>query len=134
MSEYHHQLWIHINIRLIYSHETTYIYNNKHYQWNNVEHHHANEFTWCDINIKKSNRYTAFQYMHKEQSKTITTVSSALTTSRNRVPFILKFNLMLYKHDMKTWLWYQLKENLVLYPIQNTQRKRQTWIYFIHDW
>ena len=28
----------------------------------------------------------------------------------------------------------QLKENLVLYPIQNTQWKRQTWIYFIHDW
>ena len=26
-----------------------------------------------------------------------------------------------------------VKENLVLYPIQNTQRKRQTWIYFIHD-
>ena len=26
-----------------------------------------------------------------------------------------------------------LKENLVLYPIQNTQQKRQTWIYFIHD-
>ena len=26
-----------------------------------------------------------------------------------------------------------LKENLVLYPIQNTQRKQQTWIYFIHD-
>ena len=26
-----------------------------------------------------------------------------------------------------------MKENLVLYPIQNTQRKRQTWIYFIHD-
>ena len=27
-----------------------------------------------------------------------------------------------------------VKENLVLYPIQNTQRKQQTWIYFIHDW
>ena len=26
-----------------------------------------------------------------------------------------------------------LKENLVLYPIQNTQQKQQTWIYFIHD-
>ena len=29
-------------------------------------------------------------------------------------------------------LWY-LKENLVLYPIQNTQRKQHLWIYFIHD-
>ena len=28
-------------------------------------------------------------------------------------------------------LW--MKENLVLYPIQNTQRKRHLWIYFIHD-
>ena len=27
-----------------------------------------------------------------------------------------------------------LKENLVLYPIQNSQRKRHSWIYFIHDW
>ena len=26
-----------------------------------------------------------------------------------------------------------LKENLVLYPIQNSQRKRHSWIYFIHD-
>ena len=26
-----------------------------------------------------------------------------------------------------------VKKNLVLYPIQNTQRKQQTWIYFIHD-
>ena len=26
-----------------------------------------------------------------------------------------------------------LKENLVLYPIQNSRRKRHSWIYFIHD-
>ena len=26
-----------------------------------------------------------------------------------------------------------VKENLVLYPIQNLQRKRHSWIYFIHD-
>ena len=26
-----------------------------------------------------------------------------------------------------------LKENPVLYPIQNSQRKRHSWIYFIHD-
>ena len=26
-----------------------------------------------------------------------------------------------------------MKENLVLYPIQNSQRKRHSWIYFIHD-
>ena len=26
-----------------------------------------------------------------------------------------------------------LKEKLVLYPIQNSQRKRHSWIYFIHD-
>ena len=26
-----------------------------------------------------------------------------------------------------------VKENLVLYPIQNSQRKRHSWIYFIHD-
>ena len=28
----------------------------------------------------------------------------------------------------------ELLENLVLYLIQNTQQKQQTWIYFIHDW
>ena len=27
-----------------------------------------------------------------------------------------------------------MKENLVLYPIQNSQWKRHSWIYFIHDW
>ena len=26
-----------------------------------------------------------------------------------------------------------MKENLVLYPIQNSQRKQYSWIYFIHD-
>ena len=26
-----------------------------------------------------------------------------------------------------------MKENLVLYPIQNSQRKQHSWIYFIHD-
>ena len=55
-------------------------------------------------------------------------------TQRKWYSLILKFNHMLYKHEMKTWLWYQLLENLVLYLIQNTQRKQQTWIYFIHDW
>ena len=26
-----------------------------------------------------------------------------------------------------------MKKNLVLYPIQNSQRKQHSWIYFIHD-
>ena len=64
---------------------------------------------WSNINIKKSNRYTLFQYMHKEQSKTITTVSSALTTSRNRVPFYSKIQ----SHVIQIWY-----ENLALILIE----------------
>ena len=30
-------------------------------------------------------------------------------------------------------VWELVMENLVLYPIQNSQRKRHSWIYFIHD-
>ena len=35
-----------------------------------------------------------------------------LISLRNGFSFILKSNHMLYNHEMKTWLWYQLKENL----------------------
>ena len=35
--------------------------------------------------------------------------------------------------QFKKFMKNAMKENLVLYPIQNTQRKRHSWIYFIHD-
>ena len=55
--------------------------------------------------------WTAISQLHLEVYRTsIYITENNCGPPRNRFSLILKFNHMLYNHDMKTWLWYQWRK------------------------
>ena len=78
--------------------------------------------------------WTVISQLHLEVYRTsIYITKNNYGPPRNHFSLILKFNLMLYNHDMKTWLWYQF-EGKSSFVSHTKLTAEATFIDLFHSW